>query len=92
MAKLVTMLTTMCGPKGNAFPGTVLDLSEADARRLLKPDPATQYKRKPNGSVELNSKGEPETEFLASHQPFAREYDPERDRTAKRGLETAKGD
>ena len=32
----ITMLTTMCGPNGNADPGAVLDLPKKDADDLLE--------------------------------------------------------
>ena len=31
----VTMLTTKCGPQGNAFPGTVLNMDEKEAKEHI---------------------------------------------------------
>ncbi len=71
----VTMLTTMCGPNGNASPGTVLEISEKEAKALLEPAPATEIVR--------NEKGEASERPMYDHRPFARKFDRERDRNAK---------
>lgn len=39
----ITMLTTMCGPNGNADPGSVLDLPKKDADDLIAGQFARQY-------------------------------------------------
>ena len=51
----VTLLTTLCGPEGNAAPGAVLELTKDKATKMIE-------------------------------SRFARPYDHERDRKAKRGL------
>ena len=41
----ITMLKTMCGPDGNAFPGTVLDVDKKQADELLSGMFARNYDR-----------------------------------------------
>ncbi len=39
----VTMLTTMCGPNGNADPGAVIDVPKKEADELIEANAARPY-------------------------------------------------
>lgn len=39
----ITMITTLCGPEGSAFPGTVLEMEEKKAAEMIREHYARPY-------------------------------------------------
>lgn len=67
----LTMTTVMCGPEGNAFPGTVLEIKDKETI------PVTDE----HGTVTQELRGE----YMIKNK-YARPYNPETDRKARHGL------